>query len=91
MSIAEQIHMLLSEALEPVRLDVVDRSHLHAGHAGARPEGETHFDVTIVSALFEGEMRVKRHRRVNAVLADLMDNPIHALQLRTLTPDEDKG
>ncbi len=91
MTIAEQIEEIVSEALQPTRLEVADKSHLHAGHAGARPEGETHFHLTIVSALFEGESRVARHRRVNALLADLLADRVHALQLKTLTPDEDKG
>ncbi|WOF75271.1 BolA family transcriptional regulator [Parvibaculaceae bacterium PLY_AMNH_Bact1] len=89
MTIAEQIEEIVSEALQPVRLEVADKSHLHAGHAGARPEGETHFHLTIVSSQFEGENRVARHRRVNALLADLLADRVHAMQLKTLTPEED--
>jgi len=91
MTIAEDIHEILSEAMEPLRLEVADRSHLHAGHAGARPEGETHFHVTIVSSLFEGENRIARHRRVNALLAELLAGQVHALQLKVLTPEEDSA
>lgn len=91
MTIAEQIEEIVSEALQPVRLEVADKSHLHAGHAGARPEGESHFNLTIVSTLFEGENRVARHRRVNALLANLLAEQVHALQLKTLTPEEDRG
>ncbi len=91
MTIAEQIEEIVSEALQPVRLEVADKSHLHAGHAGARPEGETHFHLTIVSSFFEGENRVARHRRVNALLADLLADRVHAMQLKTLTPDEDRA
>ncbi|MCE7999313.1 MAG: BolA family transcriptional regulator [Rhodobiaceae bacterium] len=91
MTIAEQIEEIVSEALQPVRLEVADKSHLHAGHAGARPEGETHFHLTIVSPLFEGENRVARHRRVNALLADLLADRVHAMQLKTLTPEEDQN
>lgn len=91
MTIAEQIEEIVSEALQPVRLEVADKSHLHAGHAGARPEGETHFHLTIVSSLFEGENRVARHRRVSALLADLLADRVHAMQLKTLTPDEDRA
>jgi BolA family transcriptional regulator, general stress-responsive regulator len=89
MSVADQIESALTQALQPVRLDVADQSHLHAGHMGARPEGETHFHVTIVSASFEGQVRVARHRMVNKALADLLVDRVHALQLTTLTPAED--
>lgn len=93
MTIAEEIHEILSDAMQPVRLEVADKSHLHAGHAGhagARPGGETHFHVTIVSPLFEGENRVARHRRVNVLLAELLAGQVHALQLKTLTPGEEE-
>lgn len=88
MRIVKLIEEKLTEALQPTQLDVIDESHLHAGHGGARPEGETHFRVVIVSALFEGESRVARHRMVTKVLAAEMNNPIHALALKTLTPKE---
>ncbi|MBL1234045.1 MAG: BolA family transcriptional regulator [Rhodobiaceae bacterium] len=88
MRIVKLIEEKLTEALQPKRLDVIDESHLHAGHGGARPEGETHFRVMIVSALFEGESRVARHRMVTKALAAEMNNPIHALSLKTLTPKE---
>ncbi len=88
MRIVKLIEEKLTEALQPKQLDVIDESHLHAGHGGARPEGETHFRVVIVSALFEGESRVARHRMVTKVLAAEMNNPIHALALKTLTPTE---
>jgi len=88
MRIVKLIEEKLTEALQPKQLDVIDESHLHAGHGGARPEGETHFRVVIVSALFEGESRVARHRMVTKVLAAEMNNPIHALALKTLSPKE---
>lgn len=88
MRIVKLIEEKLTEALQPKQLDVIDESHLHAGHGGARPEGETHFRVVIVSALFEGKSRVARHRMVTKVLAAEMNNPIHALALKTLTPKE---
>jgi len=89
MSIADQIRDRLMEALQPTRLDVADQSHLHAGHSGARPEGESHFHVTIVTSAFDGQMRVARHRMVNKVLAELLEARVHAMQLTTLTPSED--
>ncbi|MEQ9518919.1 MAG: BolA family protein [Parvibaculum sp.] len=89
MRVQDQIHEILENALSPTRLEVKDNSHLHAGHGGARPEGETHFHVTIVADGFEGATRVARHRQVNALLADLLKTRVHALQLATLTPAED--
>jgi BolA protein len=89
MSVARTIERKLTEALQPVRLAVVDDSHQHIGHAGARPEGETHFTVEIVSPLFAGKSRVERQRLVYAALADELRQRVHALALRTLAPDED--
>ena len=64
-------------------------SHRHAGHAGARPGGETHFRVTIVSAAFAGKGRVERHRMVNAALAEELAGPVHALAVHPAAPGED--
>lgn len=88
MTVRESIERKLTEALAPERLSVVDDSHRHAGHAGSRPEGETHFRVEIVSAAFEGRSRIERHRLVNQVLAAELADRVHALQLATRTPDE---
>jgi BolA protein len=87
-SVKQQITEKLTEAFAPVRLDVTDESHLHAGHAGHREGGETHFRVYIVSASFAGKSRVDRHRLVNAALAPAFAAGVHALALTTLTPDE---
>ena len=81
----------LSEALKPTRLDIVDDSARHAGHVGARPEGETHFNVEIVSARFAGLNRVARQRLVYGVLADELQSDVHALALKTLAPEEDSA
>jgi len=91
MKVAEVIRRTLTDALSPERLEIMDDSHLHAGHAGARPEGETHFTVEIVSASFAGRSRVERQRLVYTALADLLRERIHALALRTFTPDEDRA
>ena len=91
MSVAETIRRKLTERFAPVRLDIVDQSHRHAGHAGARPEGETHFAVTIVSPGFAGLNRVARQRLVYETLAIELANRVHALSLATLTPEEDAG
>ncbi len=89
MTVASRIREKLTENLAPTRLDVVDDSHKHAGHVGARPEGETHFSVEIVSAAFEGVSRVERQRMVYAILQDELAGPVHALALRTLSPSDE--
>jgi len=89
MTVAETIREKLEAAFAPTELSVEDDSHKHAGHAGARPGGQTHFSVRVVSNAFAGASRVERQRRVYAALADLMKpNGIHALALTTLTPAE---
>lgn len=88
MKIADIIETKLTEALTPVRLDVVDESALHAGHAGARPEGESHFRLLVVSDQFENRGRLERQRLVYKILGDLMATDIHALSIKALTPDE---
>lgn len=88
MGMEARIREKIAEALAPERLDIVDESHLHAGHAGARPGGDSHFRVAIVSRAFEGLTRVARQRRVNALLADEFASGLHALSLTTKTPDE---
>jgi len=86
---AERMRRKLEAAFSPTRLEIVDDSHRHAGHVGASPEGETHFSVTIVAAAFSGAARVARQRLVYAALAEELRGGVHALQLRTLAPDED--
>lgn len=90
MEYATRIRQKLTDALAPERLDIADESGRHAGHAGARPEGETHFHVTIVSTAFAGKSRVERQRMVYGILAQEMAERIHALGLTTLTPEEAK-
>jgi BolA protein len=87
-SVAETIRDKLTGRFTPTRLIIVDESHRHAGHAGARPEGETHFAVTIVAPAFRGLNRVARQRLVYQTLADELATSIHALSLSTLAPDE---
>ena len=91
MSVAGTIRDKLTERFAPTRLVIVDESHRHAGHQGARPEGETHFAVTIVAAGFSGLNRVARQRLVYETLADELATRIHALSLTTLAADEDQG
>ena len=91
MSVADTIRRKLTGRFAPTRLDIIDESHRHAGHAGARPEGETHFAVTIVSDAFGGQSRVARQRLVYQALAEELAARVHALALTTLTPQEDES
>jgi BolA protein len=88
MRVASAIRSRLTAALEPERLDLVDESARHAGHAGARPEGESHFRVVIVAEAFTGQSRLERQRLVYAALGDLMRSDVHALSIDALTPAE---
>ncbi|MEZ5894244.1 MAG: BolA family protein [Parvularculaceae bacterium] len=88
MRVSSSIEQKLTAALAPAKLVVTDESHLHAGHAGAREGGESHFRLLIVSAAFDGKTRVARQRMVNDILRDELAGPIHALAMKTLTPAE---
>jgi BolA protein len=88
MQIRSTIERKLGAALKPERLSVVDESHRHAGHAGAHPEGESHFRVEVVSAAFDGLSRVARQRLVYGLLEAELKERVHALALSTLTPEE---
>jgi BolA protein len=89
LAVADTIERKLTEALAPQRLKIVDDSEKHKGHAGYREGGQTHFRVEVVSAAFDGESRVARQRRVYQILANELAAGVHALQLKTLTPEED--
>ena len=78
---------MLNDAFSPIELQVKDQSHLHAGHAGAK-EGKGHFEVTIVSDVFDDESRIARHRMVYDALGAFMDSNIHALQINAYSPSE---
>jgi len=73
--------------LEPVQLEIIDESHKHAGHAGAR-EGGGHYVVRIVSAQFAGKNTVARHRMIYSAMGELMKREIHALTIQALAPNE---
>jgi BolA protein len=88
-SVKNTLEQKIRAEFAPTRLDIVDESHLHAGHAGARPEGETHFRMTVVANVFEGKTRVARQQLVYGALKDELAGPVHALSLRTLTQAED--
>jgi BolA protein len=78
----------LTEAFAPESLRVVDESHLHEGHAGHRPGGQTHFRVHIVSDAFRGKSRIERHRMINTALAAELAAGIHALAIEVAAPGE---
>ena len=88
MEVAQTLREKLTRALAPERLEIVDESHLHAGHAGAREGGESHFRIDVVSAAFAGRARIARHRLVHDILAEEIAGPVHALSLTARTPDE---
>jgi len=90
-SVADTIRDKLAQRFQPTRLVIVDESHRHVGHPGARPGGETHFAVTVVSAAFAGLNRVARQRLVYETLTDELATQVHALSLTTLAADEDRG
>lgn len=81
MTMADTIAGKLEQALSPREIEVLDVSHTHAGHAGWREGGETHFEVRIRADIFTGKSRVACHRMVNAILADELASSVHALQL----------
>lgn len=88
MSTRDIITEKLREAFTPESLEVQDESHLHEGHAGHRPGGETHFRVYIVSPAFSGKSRVERHRMINAALSAELAGSVHALALHIKAPGE---
>jgi BolA protein len=85
-SARDRITRRLTEAFRPSALQVVDESHLHKGHAGHRPEGETHFRVKIVAEAFRGQSRVAAHRMVNDALKDEFAAGLHALAIEARAP-----
>lgn len=87
-SIQQQLENKLTAAFSPSALEVIDDSHLHAGHAGARPGGESHFTVAITAEAFAGKSRLERHRLVNAALADELAGPVHALVIKAKAPGD---
>jgi BolA protein len=87
-TVSARIVEKLTRGLSPVRLEVVDDSARHAGHAGASPAGETHFSVTVEAAAFEGLGRVARQRLVMGLLAEELSGPVHALSILAKAPGE---
>jgi BolA protein len=90
MRVANEIRARLA-GLEPKRLELIDDSARHQGHAGARPEGESHFRLLIVADAFTGHSRIERQRMVYGALGDLLVTDVHALSITALSPAEDAG
>lgn len=91
--IATIIREKLTAGLAPMRLEIEDDSGRHAGHhheggMDGKPGGESHFNLMVVSAAFEGQGRLQRQRVINALLRDELAGPVHALSVKALTPDE---
>ena len=88
MTTQQTITKKLREAFFPESIEVQDESHLHEGHAGHRPGGETHFRVYIVSQAFKGKSRLERHRMINATLSSELSGTVHALAIHAQAPGE---
>jgi len=87
-SVKQRLEDKLNAAFAPESLAISDDSALHAGHAGAREGGESHFTVAITASVFAGQSRVARHRLVNAALKDELAGPVHALVIKAKAPGE---
>lgn len=83
-----EMETLLTEALAPLRLDVINDSARHHGHAGDDGSGESHFTVEIESAAFAGKNRLERQRMVNRALGDIPGTRVHALAIKAMAPGE---
>ena len=88
MSTEQAIRDKLTATFAPQRLEVVNESHLHAGHAGSPGSGDSHFRVLIIAPAFAAKSRIERHRMVNAVLAAELGGGVHALAIKAQAPDE---
>jgi BolA family transcriptional regulator, general stress-responsive regulator len=86
--LAQEITRLLTQAFAPTRLEVINDSARHHGHAGDDGSGESHFTVEIESAVFAGVSRLQRQRMVNAALGDIPGERVHALAIRAKAPGE---
>ncbi len=86
-SVGQTIAAKLTQRFVPAHLEVIDESHQHHGHSGARPGGESHFRVRIVAESFRGKSRVERHRMVNETLAEELKERVHALAIEAGAPE----
>jgi len=88
MSLCDHIKSILTDALTPIYLKVTDFSESHKGHSGYREKGESHFNIVIVSNIFEGKSRIERQKVIYSLLATELRTKIHALTLKTMTVNE---
>lgn len=88
MTVRDRIEAKINAAFQPVSLHIHDDSASHAGHVGARPEGETHFTVEVVAEAFAGKSRIDRQRLVHQTLAEELAGPVHALSIKAHAPGE---
>ena len=86
--VGKSLEARLQAAFAPIALEVIDESSQHQGHAGARPDGESHFRVRIVAAAFKGKSRVEQHRMINQVLAFELKVRVHALAIEATAPKD---
>ena len=86
--VGKSLEAKLQVAFAPIALEVIDESSQHQGHAGARPDGESHFRVRIVAAAFKGKSRVEQHRMINQVLALELKERVHALAIEASAPKD---
>lgn len=91
MSVEAAIREKLMKVLQPTRLDVVNESHLHAGHRSSPGTGDSHYRVLVVAAAFAGKSRIDRHRMVNDTLAAELKGKVHALAIKAYAPGETIG
>lgn len=85
--VGQNIAAKLTQRFAPSHLEVIDESHQHHGHSGARPDGESHFRVKIVAEAFRSTSRLERHRMVNEALAAELRERVHALAIEATSPD----
>ncbi len=88
MSVCQNIRRKLEATFAPDRLEIEDQSHLHAGHAGARDGGESHFRIDIIARAFDGRSRIERQRLIHQCLAEELAGPVHALSIAARAPEE---
>ena len=81
MKVAKKIENKILQELSPTRFELIDESHLHAGHVGARPEGETQFRLWMSSPKLSGKTRLEKQRRIHKILKEELDGPVHALSI----------
>ena len=86
--VGKSLEAKLQAAFAPITLEVIDESSQHQGHAGARPDGESHFRVRIVAVAFKGKSRVEQHRMINQVLALELKERVHALVIEAAAPKD---